>query len=248
MSFSLASVFSLAIAWQAMPAAEAVTFQQEDVCAEAARFYQQQRFGIAISYLTRCFEDETAPDPDRILFFRAMSYFGLDQRDEAMADLNAAIEINQEEPTYIMARAHLYLLEGRYGEAVVDYDYYASVREEGPQERTALEAIEGFWAPDPRATNAGRFACPTGPLRIDTEPPDKYESLRLNGRHLIATVLSTGRSAFVIRYLNEDRRSPGGELVAWLLYMPNDFQFIWRRTDWRGFTDYTPIRTRCIQR
>lgn len=214
-------------------------------CEATTQHFQTRQYGLAVSALTTCLREN--PDAaGQLHFLRGLAFYAMERYGEALEDLNTAIDIDPDAPRPVLARANLHLLHGRYGDAVADYDYYATLEEQGPETLTALEAANGFWAMAPGpGTQAGRFNCREAPLRITTEPPDRYESLRLNGRHLVADVLASGTSSFVIRYINETRRTETGIPVVWLFYMFGDNLFAWRRADWADLQALTPPRLRC---
>lgn len=119
-----------------------------------------------------------------------------------------------------------------------------------------LAVLPGAWELAPSETDEAD----RGALRCDQEPtvirivPDDDGLLRYESQNGYAEDAQVNRStiraipdAILLQYEDEERVTPDGDLVQWLLFMPDRDHFYWMRTDWIETGGRTAMHRRCAE-
>lgn len=123
-----------------------------------------------------------------------------------------------------------------------------------PPERI-LELISGSWEADPIETpeaERGAHRCEQSPEVIRIVPTEdgpifEYQRGNVEDAVVLRSAIRHLSMAIWLQYDLEWRRTPEGDLVDWMLFMPDEDHFFMVRRDWvrDGRFNRTPMRRRC---
>jgi hypothetical protein len=133
--------------------------------------------------------------------------------------------------------------------------YAPAAAQDGLGYERILEVVTGAWELDPAEVaeeDRGEHRCGQSPEVIRIVEEDG--ALRYESQSGYAPDAAINRSALraipnalVLQYEDEQRLTPAGEPVEWLLFMPDEDHFYWVRVDWLQSQPggRTSMRRRC---